>query len=367
MEIWIPQKTWGHLRAGAIELRKRFSIDIFTLTELRIIALYLIMGMIILAGAGSFVYSHIVATIGTSTNMVLDAVSAGTPANQILAQHIVASVVTGETHTINFWLGFWILLAIIISAYILAGVMLEPIRRAAETQKQLIGNVSHELRTPLSIMKTNTEVIFAGTEAPMREELIAGLTSSLEEVNRITKIVNFFLNFSLGKEWEKKIELSEVDLSAIVRKTVQLIGVVAKEKEVVLSVHDDGPAFILGNVVTLEEMLINLIKNSIAYTPTGGKVSVDVRHDGSKEVTLSVQDTGIGIPEKDLPRIFEPFYRGENAFSQRTKRRGSGIGLSIVKEIADLHRARIFLESELGKGTLVIIKIPLTRQDLSLF
>ena len=104
---------------------------------------------------------------------------------------------------------------------------------------------------------------------------------------------------------------------------------------------------VYGNVTALEEMILNIIKNALTYTPKGGSVEVSIKHTFD-EVLLSVRDTGLGIPANDLPHIFEPFYKASNTIE---KKEGVGLGLAIVREIATMHRAHIDVKSKIDKGT----------------
>jgi len=133
---------------------------------------------------------------------------------------------------------------------------------------------------------------------------------------------------------------------------------VAATKGVTLTFANDGAAVVSGDPVALEEMVINLLKNAVHYTPRGGTVALTIMR-GEKErhrrVTLTVRDTGVGIPRGDLPRLFEPFYRGKNSVVLRDNQ-SMGLGLAIVKDIVHLHHANIFVESEVGKGTSVSVR-----------
>jgi signal transduction histidine kinase len=152
-----------------------------------------------------------------------------------------------------------------------------------------------------------------------------------------------------------ELEFSKVDLIEIIRETIRRMQPFIEQREITVRVMDSSPVITNGNATTLGELLVNLLKNALAYTPTGGSVTIAARQKRGQAI-LSISDTGIGIPAKDIPNIFEPFYRGENAYSERSKKRGSGIGLAIVKEIAELHGARVSVESELGKGTTFFIR-----------
>ncbi|MDE2018890.1 MAG: HAMP domain-containing histidine kinase [Patescibacteria group bacterium] len=345
----MPTSNEGH------SPRRQF--DIFSSARLKIILLFLIMGAAVVAVAEYFLYGPILTVIGGVFRAVQALLAQQKPITTGIVQILVLQAIGGEIQKLDWRILVAAIAALFLLAYFLAGITLEPIRRILNRQRRFASHVSHELRTPLSVMKTNSEAAFLGDAPPNRPELIDILQSTLEETDRMTEVIEFFFASSAWND-RRQFELSPIDLGAIVRKTAKFMKVKAIERGLNLI----GPAeevfvSISGNNVLLEGMLINLLKNAIAYTPSGGSIQMIITV-GRQHATVSVSDTGIGIPEKDLPNIFKAFYRGENAFSQQTKRKGSGIGLTIVKEIADLHHAKIEVTSELGKGTAISIIFP---------
>lgn len=141
--------------------------------------------------------------------------------------------------------------------------------------------------------------------------------------------------------------MSAVNLSQVTSKAINILQKRAGEKGVELRLSDKGVAVVYGNVTALEEMILNIIKNAITYTPRGGVIEVGIKHTFD-EVLLSVRDSGLGIPADDLPHIFEPFFRASNTLD---KKEGVGLGLAIVREIALMHRAHVEVKSKIGKGT----------------
>jgi two-component system phosphate regulon sensor histidine kinase PhoR len=250
-------------------------------------------------------------------------------------------------------------LCIIILSFFLAWAAMKPMHRTIERQKQFNGKIGHELRTPLAVVKMNTEVALLNAAETSKDELINTIKSNLEEIDRISEITQFLLTFSEHERKAQTFALTTIDLYAVTEKTCTLMRTFAEQRAITLTFAGQQNLHINGNAVALNEMLSNLIKNSIAYTPSPGSITVTVAKFDNKHATLTISDTGIGIPPNDLPHIFKPFYRGENAFSQRRKKRGTGIGLAVVKEVADFHHAAIFVESTLGSGTTFRIVFPL--------
>lgn len=352
------KKLWKQFAELATALKNSFRVDIFTEARLKIAFLYLLMGVVILGAAGYLVYGHVIAIVQTAVQSLDALFRARAVVSDTVTANLIAQTINVEIQKMNLTVGLWILFSMVIFAYILAGVTLWPIKRAMEKQRRFIADVAHELRTPLSVMKTDTEVTLLGAADMSREELIATLKSNLEEVDRLSKITQFLLDFSRFEGRISALQLSRVDLSLAAKNAAKLIAKTALKKGVTLNMLPMDPVMIKGNVVALEEMALNLLKNGISYTPSGGSVTVGIsvrRAYGS--VTLFVKDTGIGIAPEDLPTIFEPFSRGRNVALRRGNKNGSlGLGLAIVKEIANFHHATVAVTSTIGRGTMISVR-----------
>ncbi len=238
---------------------------------------------------------------------------------------------------------------IAIGAYVLLGVTLRPIKESADFHRRFVANISHELRTPLTVMKTETEVALRSRDLTVGEARVA-LESNLSRVDHISRVVQFLLAMSdFNAERSRALDRS-VELDAVVGMALEHLSDMAAEKRIKLvSEFSQTETLLKGNSTALEKMATNLIKNAIAHTPAGGSVLVSIARPAGR-LTLSVSDTGSGIPPEDLSHIFEPFFRASNAVPG-----GTGLGLSIVREVARLHKASIRAESEVGKGTCFII------------
>jgi len=350
-------KLWKPFAALGTALKDSFKPDLFTWARWKIAFLYLLMGFFIFVVGSWLIYGHILSLIQSVLGVVQQSLtSRNTPDPNATAQ-VVAQAIRTEISKMNLAVGLWMIFTMALVAYALASITLLPIKRAMERQKRFVANIAHELRTPLSVMKTNSEVALLNHNGPAPDPEVVGIVrGNLEEIDRMSKIIRFLLNRSSLEMQLEKLEFSTVDVGEALAKAVQMLRKSAEEKEVRLSLELSGQGTIPGNPVALEEMFVNLVKNAIAYTPAGGTVRAGLLRGKHGVILATVEDTGIGIPPKDLPNIFEPFYRGENAFSQRSRKRGTGIGLAIVREIADLHKATIGVKSELGKGTAITIR-----------
>jgi signal transduction histidine kinase len=238
--------------------------------------------------------------------------------------------------------------------YFLSSRALGPIRHMFRAQRRFIADASHELRTPLSIMKTNSEVALMEGSELKAEEAIETLTSNMEEIDRMSKLIEQLLSMSFYDNRMIEIPSAPVNFSQVVSGTVDKIQSLARQKNVKLIMEKADPLTIVGNPTALEQLVMNLVKNAIVYTPSGGKVHVSVERDG-KQGRLNVEDTGIGISPEDLPNVFNPFYKTDKAARMSD---GTGLGLTIVKKIVERHNGSIDVESEPGKGTHFTVSLP---------
>lgn len=219
-----------------------------------------------------------------------------------------------------------------VSGYFLAGKTLEPISEMLEEQKEFVSNASHELRTPLASLKSEIEVALRAKKMTLSEakEL---LQSNLDDVNNMTKLSNYLLKLNKFQDGSSKLEFKKIDLAEVVKNAV------GKQKKVKMNLEK---AEIKGNEESLIELATILVDNAVKYGK-GKEVEVYVKKSG----VLVVKDSGLGISESDLPHIFDRFFRGDKARNHD----GYGLGLSIAKQIADSHGAKIKVDSKVGFGT----------------
>jgi len=191
-------------------------------------------------------------------------------------------------------------------------------------------------------------------------ELKQIMRSNIEELDRISEIINNLLSLSALVHPER-MEFSSVDLSELASRVVSKYTQLAKHAQQQVTLRKSPNANVWGNATGLEQIVSNLLKNAIQYTPQGGQVVVTVAPSVGDQVELVIQDSGIGIGRKDLFRIFEPFYRAEQ--SRNRSQGGSGLGLTIVSELLKLHNGKITIRSAVGRGTSVIILLPAARKS----
>lgn len=235
------------------------------------------------------------------------------------------------------------------------------IRRLERMRSEFVANVSHELKTPITSIKGFAETLLNGA-IDDRETADSFLRIIYDESERLNRLIIDILELSKIESKHSALQCSPVDLSELVHRLIHLIKSDASKKQIELQLDMEEDLFIEGDEDRLRQVFINLISNAINYTPEGGKVLIEARSLHISEefaedrVLIRIKDTGIGIPKKDLPRIFERFYRVDKARSRRSG--GTGLGLSIVKHIVELHHGDISVESEAGIGTTFSIELP---------
>lgn len=230
-------------------------------------------------------------------------------------------------------------------------------QKLENSRREFVANVSHELRTPLTTVKSYAETLL---DFVKDNKTAATFTNTiLNETDRMTRLVKDLLVLS-SLESPAPLTKKLFSLKHMVNDVVSTMTLVAEEKghRLQFEQKSDIPDF-YGDRDKLEQVLYNIISNSIKYTPNGGKITVSLEN-VFNELCIDVEDTGIGIPEKDLARIFERFYRVDKARSR--EQGGTGLGLAISKGIIDAHGGKIEIASKAGEGTKVMIKLPLSRK-----
>lgn len=246
-------------------------------------------------------------------------------------------------------------------SYWLAGLTLKPIQAAYERQKRFLSDASHELRTPLAILRTDLENESAATRDTQTQKRTA---SHLEEVARMSKLVHDLLTLSrLDEEEEKTSERRiPVSLAENIRASVERLKSTAEKHGVEIRIDESLPEDIRidGDTELLVSALTNVLKNAIAYSERGGEVRIALETVGSL-ANIRITDNGIGIPAKDLERIFDRFYRADGSRSRQTG--GSGLGLAIVRSIIERFGGSASIASEEGRGTTVTLTLPRSRSS----
>ena len=230
-------------------------------------------------------------------------------------------------------------------------------QKLENARREFVANVSHELRTPLTTVKSYAETLM-DMDIDDKDTQNRFLETIANEADRMTRIVKDLLTLSRLDEGQYQLKPFErVNLSQLVAEIVEKMFFAAKEKhqEITLSAKKT-PIYVMTDRDKLEQVIINIISNAVKYTPENGKIEVSCEK-VYKDAYIKVRDNGIGIPAENLPRIFERFYRVDNARSRETG--GTGLGLAIAKQIMAQLGGNIIINSTYGEGTEVIISVPL--------
>ncbi len=224
--------------------------------------------------------------------------------------------------------------------------MIARLEKSIRKIRQFSGDVSHELRTPLTIIRGEIEVMLRKERTA--EEYRTTLRSALEETRNMEKIIDDLLALSRIEAAARMKFHGDVSLQEILMEVGESRSPAAREKGIDFVVHGGTARPVKGDRVLLERLAANLVDNAIRYTPPGGRVEIGLDEEKHR-VVLTVRDSGIGIPKESLPLIFDRFYVVDPSRSKESG--GSGLGLSIVKSVAEIHGAAIEVDSEPGRGT----------------
>jgi heavy metal sensor kinase len=228
------------------------------------------------------------------------------------------------------------------------------LERAVGQMKQFSAAMAHELRTSLAAIRGEIEWSLTRPLSPA--EYQNALTAQLEEIEKLSRLISQLLTLAQADAGEIPLAHDPVDLAALSASVVSELEPVAESFHVSLSCECCGNVTVTGDPDWLKRLLLNLLDNAIKFTPAGGRITVSVKRE-DRTARLVVRDTGIGIPHEALPHIFERFYLGEPAPPARTS--GVGLGLSLVKWIADRHGATIDVASQRGYGTTFTVTMPI--------
>lgn len=247
-----------------------------------------------------------------------------------------------------------------LAAYFLAGKSLQPLEKAIEEQKRFVADASHELRTPLTAIKTEVEVALRdkGLSLAAAKKL---LQSNLEETNKMQSLSNNLLILSKYQSADFKPEFEPVRFFEVLEKAKEKLLPKINERKIAVEIEGEDVEF-EANYNSLVELFTILLDNTIKYSNEDSAVIVKTQVIG-RYAFFSVQDFGVGIKEKDIPKVFDRFYRSD-ASRVKDQTDGYGLGLSIAKSIVEMHKGKIWVESKLGEGSTFKVELPLKQVTL---
>jgi len=328
--------------------------DLFDSARIKLTAFYLVIVMVVSFAFSGIIYRSVSYIFTHRLEMIQNRMRSLNPRQEMDFLDDVREAKNRVLITLVYING-GILLMASVGGYWLAGETLEPIKKTMEEQKRFIADASHELRTPLTALKTSMEVALRSRKLTAKKAK-AIIEENLESVNSMEALTSNLLSLASYDQNGQKLEFEELELTEIVKRSIEKIKPLAKKKKIVVELNMEETV-VNGDCDGLERMMIVFLDNAVKYTEIKGRLKVSVSR-GNKYAEIKFSDNGRGISGEDLPNIFDRFYRVDRA---RCKNEvcGYGLGLSVAKKIIDLHRGSVAVESELNKGTTFIVKLPL--------
>lgn len=239
--------------------------------------------------------------------------------------------------------------------------LLDRIAVYLQQKRDFLANSAHELRSPLAAIRSGAEVALnSGRSIEEYQELLADI---IDECSTLEYLVNQLLLLSETESNRVRDQRERVEFDHLLQRSIDMFEPVAETSGIQLVHESFSPVVIEGNRHHLMQLVNNLIDNALKFTPVGGKIVVGLEVNSATRVaTLSVDDTGCGIPAEDLPHVFERFYRGDKSRDRHSCTRGTGLGLSICDAVVTAHGGRIHVVSELDRGTRMTVDLPLASQ-----
>ncbi|MDD2351574.1 MAG: HAMP domain-containing sensor histidine kinase, partial [Synergistaceae bacterium] len=228
----------------------------------------------------------------------------------------------------------------------------ESLKNQEDLRKQLTADVAHELRTPITTAQTHLEAMIEGCWEPTKDRL----QSCYDEMTRISRLVRDLENLAKVESGNSKLDRSMISLMELSNNVVLNFEAELKNKDLRTSV-EGSDSMIFADKYRIEQVLMNLMSNAIKYTLEGGNINIRIS-ESETSVIFEFEDNGIGIPEEELPLIFERFYRADKSRNRMTG--GSGIGLAIVRSIVAAHGGTVEVKSRLNSGTCFTLTYPKT-------
>lgn len=316
----------------------------------RLTAVYLAMVMVITTGFSIVLYKLAVSELQRGfQNQYLRWLSEYSAYGLRQPGNPAAELATRSHHIYLEIIYFNILMLILtgIASYFLARRTLRPIERAHEGQARFTADVSHELRTPLTALTMDTEVALLDKKAS-GAELRKTLQGNLEEAKRMENLINNLLQLTSLEANKLQTDFRRLNLKDIAADALKIVQVYATKRNIAIDTTlTDG--YVNGDSSSLTQLVVILLENAIKYSPVNSTVRVTTSSRAAI-ASILIEDDGPGIPEADLPHVFDRFYRADNSRTSLGTP-GYGLGLSLAKLIADLHNAEIVLSSTAGKGT----------------
>jgi signal transduction histidine kinase len=344
------EKLSGQFGASVTRLKANFKVDEFLAARLKLTFLYVLTAVVILGGSSMILYRSLLSNLSDSLGDNIH--------DPAIAREIVDR--TGDILQTRFILiNGVIVIFILVLGFLLTQKTLRPIRDNMKKQKRFVADASHELRTPVAIAISGIEVALRNKNLDLGTAKKT-LENTLVEMKEFSELSNTLLDIS-KYDADRKIEYTDIAIDEVVRSIASKMSVPALDKGVIIRTDIRLPAKIKGNKMELDRVFYNILHNAISHTPKGGTIVI------SDAITphaymIMTHDSGSGIPKEILEKIFDPFFRGDA--SRNTA--GAGLGLTITKKIIEHHSGTIAIKSDPGKGTQVIVSLPISSRSFHL-
>lgn len=232
---------------------------------------------------------------------------------------------------------------------------------ALRTRDEFLANVSHELRTPLTAILAFSDLLLRQLYGPLNARQRQALADIRDSGKHLLAVINDVLEFSRIETGQPVLDLQALDVASLCQDSVKLVEHVAKQKGVQISLDVDADvATVVGDERRMKQMLVNLLDNAVKFTPAGGAVGLEVRGDaGTNTMHFTVWDTGIGIAEADIERVFQPFVQLDSSLSRQYE--GVGLGLALVYFLVELQGGSVSVTSKVGQGSRFTLTLPWER------
>ncbi|MFC2094579.1 response regulator, partial [Bacteroidota bacterium] len=229
-----------------------------------------------------------------------------------------------------------------------------------QMKSRFFANISHEFRTPLTLILGPSDSIIKETS---KEDIKKKAGTIKKNANRLLALINQLLDLSKLEAGRLKLRASCGNIVTFVKGIAMSFESVGEQKDIILKIKTTSNKIeVYFDKEKMEKILTNLFSNAFKFTPVGGKITATINETDISSVTIKIRDTGIGISEEEIPRLFDRFYQVDN--SQTSEQKGTGIGLSLTKELVELHLGSIKVESKEGKWTEITISLPLGKKHL---
>lgn len=267
-----------------------------------------------------------------------------------------SDIIIDNLRNVLVTIDFILLVSIPTITWFLTGTALAPVQKAHKREQQFLSDASHELRTPLTILRAEIEVALKKKRSTQDYQKV--LQSNKEDIDDLIGLVENLLFISRAQAKQNVPILEKVDITDILTERMASFHKEAKQKKLEFVFKPPETSFVInGNPHLLKRLFSNLLDNAIKYT-SQGSIIVAVKRTKT-EATITITDTGIGIPKEHQEKIFDRFYRADESRSEH----GYGLGLSIAKQIMQVHQGTIAVKSDEKKGTSMIVSFPLLKQD----